>query len=78
MKRAQAHEVGATAFELNVAAHHVNDVNAGQQLLQKAGWDHLRVTQAACNTGGTSAAQPGYATAAGAAAWAVAGACAGA
>jgi hypothetical protein len=35
MKRAQAHEVGATFFELDIAADHLHDVNAGKQFLNK-------------------------------------------
>ena len=29
MERAQAHEVGAAFFELDIAAHHLHDINAG-------------------------------------------------
>jgi hypothetical protein len=30
MERAQAHEVGAAFFELDVAAHDLHDINAGE------------------------------------------------
>ncbi|MFT6767550.1 MAG: hypothetical protein ACJA1Y_001591 [Burkholderiaceae bacterium] len=36
MKWAQAHEVSPPLFELNVLAHHVDNVGAGEQVLDKA------------------------------------------
>ena len=35
MKRAQAHEIGAPFFKLNIAADNLHDINAGQQFLDK-------------------------------------------
>jgi hypothetical protein len=35
MKRAQAHEIGAPFFELNIAADNLHDINAGEQFLDK-------------------------------------------
>ena len=35
VKRAQAHEVGTAFFQLHIAAHHVDNINAGQKLLEK-------------------------------------------
>ena len=35
MKRAQAHEIGAALFELHIAAHDIDHVDAGKQLLDK-------------------------------------------
>jgi hypothetical protein len=40
MKRAQAHVVGATLLQLHVASHHVDDVDAVQQILNEGLWDH--------------------------------------
>jgi hypothetical protein len=37
---AQPHVVGAAALELDVAADDLDDVDARQQVLQEAGWDH--------------------------------------
>ena len=35
MEWAQAHEVGAAFFQRHIATHHVDDINAGKQLLEK-------------------------------------------
>jgi hypothetical protein len=32
--------VGAAALELDMATHDLDDVDARQQVLQEAGWDH--------------------------------------
>ena len=40
MEGAQTHVVCATFFELNVLTHHVNNINAGQQVLNKTLWYH--------------------------------------
>ena len=43
MKWAQAAEIRATFLELNVAAYHVDDVNAVEQILNEALRDHEAV-----------------------------------
>jgi hypothetical protein len=43
MKRAEATEIGSTLFELHIATHHVDDINAIQEILNKTLRDH-RVT----------------------------------
>lgn len=35
MKRAQAHEIGATFFELHVAAHDIDNIGPCQQFLDE-------------------------------------------
>ena len=35
MERAQAHEIGAALFELHIAAHDIDHVDTGEQLLDK-------------------------------------------
>ena len=40
MKRAQAAEVGAPLLELDVAPHDIDDVDAGEKLMQKTGRNH--------------------------------------
>ena len=37
---AQPHQIGAAALELDMPPHHVGNVDAGQQVLQKTGRDH--------------------------------------
>ena len=43
MEGAQAAEIRTTFFELNIAAHHVDDVNAVEQILNEALRDHEAV-----------------------------------
>ena len=38
---AQPHEVGAASLQFDVAADHLDDVDARDQFLQEAGWNHL-------------------------------------
>ena len=40
MEGAQTHQVGATAFELDMATDHLGDVDARKQFLQEARRDH--------------------------------------
>ena len=43
MERAQPHEVGATLFELHVATHHLDHVDAGKEFLDEVlGDGHVR------------------------------------
>ena len=35
VERTQAHEVGAAFFELDIAAHHLDHVNAGEKFLDE-------------------------------------------
>jgi hypothetical protein len=39
---AQAHEVRAALFELDVLAHHIDDVDAVEQILKESGRNHER------------------------------------
>ena len=41
MKGAEAAEIRATFLELHVATHHVDDVNAVEQILNEALRDHV-------------------------------------
>jgi hypothetical protein len=40
MERAESHEVRAAIFQLHIPAHHVDDIDAVQQVLQKGMRDH--------------------------------------
>ena len=35
MKRAQAHEVGAAFFQLHMASHHLDHIDAGEEFLDE-------------------------------------------
>ena len=40
MERAQTHQIGAALLQLHIIAHHVDDVDAVQQVLNEGLWDH--------------------------------------
>ena len=59
MEWAQAHQVGAATLELDMAPHHVDDIYAREQFLQKAGRNHPgSLAAAAAAEAGVSANMP--------------------
>ncbi len=40
MKRAQPHEIRAAFLQLDKTSHHVDDIDAVQQVLEKSMWNH--------------------------------------
>jgi hypothetical protein len=40
MKRAQALVIGAALFQLDVAAHHIDDIDAVEQIGNEGLWNH--------------------------------------